>query len=170
MRKHHGPPPASWDGDDDDFSLPPSSNLNLADLQAMDGRYVNCDNWNTRDVPGPGSLLSSRWAIVSLFAIYIGWLLRLLYVIKDHFDLDSVAFHSNYSHDNQSSRPSFGTLNVDRNPDSTQAYPTLTVDMHYSSKLIRDQTTVCVMDYDGEVGITLYVSYIVTLQYLVDPF
>lgn len=42
--------------------------------------------------------------------------------------------------------------------------------MHYSSKLIRDQTTVCVMDYDGEVGITLYVSYIVTLQYLVDPF
>jgi hypothetical protein len=73
-------------------------------------------------------------------------------------DFESITFHSNYSTETGGLARSFGTLTVDRNPDPSQERPVLEMDMRYSSVAVRDVTTVCVVEVDGEVGLTLYVS------------
>jgi len=76
------------------------------------------------------------------------------YIVKD---FESITFHSNYSTETGNLARSFGTLTIDRNPDSSQERPVLKMDMRYSSIAVRDVTTVCVVEVDGEVGLTLYV-------------
>lgn len=83
---------------------------------------------------------------------------RFQYIVKD---FDSITFHSNYTPESGSLDRSFGSLTFDRNPDSSQERPILKMDMQYSSVAVRDVTTVCVVEVDGEVGLTLYVSCLV---------